>query len=92
MARRRRKKEAATPEHLTITDSYQYRGRWLRPGTEFSVHGVKGRLRFLRHVANSQTETDWVEARDIDKHFRAFYPDRIKTVHSTVRTRENHDG
>ena len=88
----KKQKERVIPEHLTITEEYQHHGRWLRPGTEFSVHGVKGRCRFLRHVANAQTETEWVEAFSVDKQFRAFYLDRIKTVHHTTRTRENSNG
>lgn len=89
---RKKKVEKVAPEHLTVSEEFQVHGRWLRPGTEFTVHGVKGRLRFIRHVANSETETEWVEAFSVDKQFRAFYPDRIKTVHSTIRTRENSNG
>lgn len=88
----KKQKERVIPEHLTISEELQHNGRWLRPGTEFSVHGVKGRCRFLRHVVNAQTETEWVEAFSIDKQFRAFYLDRIKTVHHTTRTRENSNG
>lgn len=89
---RKKKEEKVTPDHLTISTEYQHNGRWLHPGTEFSVHGVKGRLRFIRHVSNSQTETDWVECFAVNKQFRAFYPDRIKTVHIKTKTRENSNG
>lgn len=89
---RKKKEEKVTPEHLTISEEFQHNGRWLHPGTEFSVHGVKGRLRFIRHVINAQTETNWVECFADNKQFRAFYPDRIKTVHIKTKTRENSNG
>lgn len=96
----RKKKQAAEPEpevvprnaHLVISESYQHNGRWMEPGTEISIHGVKGRCRFIQHVRNLNTETEWIECYSIDKQFRAFYPERIKTVHYTVRTRENSNG
>ena len=56
------------------------------------MHGIKGRCRFIQHVANSNTETEWVECYSKENHFRAFYLDRIKTVHHTIRTRENSNG
>lgn len=88
----KKKKERVTPEHLTISAEYQHNGRWLRPGTEITVHGIKGRCRFIQHVANSNTETEWVECYSKENHFRAFYLDRIKTIHHTIRTRENSNG
>ena len=89
---RKKKQEVLAPPHLTHSEEFQHHGRWLRVGSEFTVHGVKGRLRFIRHVSNSETNTEWVEAYSTDKQFRAFYPDRIATVHYTTRTRENSDG
>ena len=41
---------------------------------------------------NAQTETNWVECFADNKQFRAFYPDRIKTVHIKTKTRENSNG
>ena len=95
MARRKKKSEderPAYPESWEVSEEFQHNGRWLRPGTEFTVHGVKGRLRFIRYVVNTQTETAWVDCFSQDKQFRAFRPERIKTVHSKNRTRENNDG
>lgn len=89
---RKKKAPKQEPEHFKIKTEVQVHGRWLRPGTEFTVHGVKGRLRFIRHVTNTNTNTDWVEAFSINKQFRAFYPDRITTVHTKTRTRENNNG
>jgi hypothetical protein len=85
--------EEREPLHdWTTSDEFQHNGRWLRPGTEFTVHGVKGRLRFIKHVLNNATGAAWVEGFDLDRHYRAFRPDRIKTVHYTTRTRENAHG
>lgn len=92
MARKKKEQTPNVPEGWVVSTQYQHNGRWLRPGTEFSVHGVKGRCRFIRHVRNTNTETEWVEGFSTDKQFRAFYPERIKTVHHTTRTRENNNG
>lgn len=56
-------------------------GRWLRPGTEFSVHGERGRFRFLGHVDTGEAE--WIDAIGGTKGvrmFRAFRPDAVKKV------------
>ena len=56
-------------------------GRWLRPGVEFSVHGERGRYRFLEHVDTGAAQ--WVSAIGGTKGvrmFRAFAPERVKKV------------
>ena len=64
-----------TDEHLAPS------GRWLRPGVEFSVHGERGRFRFLGHVDTGETE--WIDAiggtKGVRMH-RSFRPDRVKKV------------
>lgn len=76
-------------KNWTTTEEYQHNGRWMRPGTEISIEGIRGRCRFVRHVVNNDTGAEWIDCFDIHKHYRAFQPKRIKTVHHTTRTREN---
>lgn len=95
MARKKKQQEepeVVVPEHLTFSEEFQHNGRWMKPGTEISIEGIKGRCRFIRHVTNSETNTEWIECFSTDKQFRAFRPERIKTVHHTIRTRENLNG
>jgi hypothetical protein len=95
----RRKKKEQQPEvnrpelpplpsaSWVVTDEFQVHGRWLKPGTEFTVEGVRGRMRFLSHT---QTPTaEWIDCFSTDKQYRAFRPERVKTVHYITRTREN---
>ncbi len=70
-----------------VTEEFQHNGRWLRPGTEFTVTGVRGRLRFQSHTKTPTAE--WIDCFSTDRQYRAFYPHRIKTVHSKNKTREN---
>lgn len=87
---RKKKTEAELPEGWVVSEETQINGRHVQAGTEISVHGVKGRLRFIRHV---KTETaEWIDARCIDKKTRSFRPEAVKTVHYTTRTRENLNG
>lgn len=92
MGRKKKTEEKTAAVHLVVTDEFQHNGRWMRPGTEITVEGVKGRCRFVRHVRNLNSDSEWIECFSMDKHFRAFRPERIKTVHHTVRTRENSNG
>jgi hypothetical protein len=56
-------------------------GRWLRPGVEFSIHGERGRFRFLEHVVNGDVE--WIGAiggtKGVRMH-RSFRVDAVKRV------------
>lgn len=85
------RKKARVPLHdsgFVYTDEVQVNGRWLRPGTEFTVTGEKGRFLFLSYVTN-RNGVSWIDGRGPNKHFRSFYPDRVKTVHIHKRTRGN---
>lgn len=66
-------------------------GRTLEPGTEVKIIGERGRFRFVKYV---QTEdgTEWLDfvgGKGGHECFRAFRPDRIKTVHRIQKTRAN---
>ena len=80
MQRRRRALDPSrdwtrSDEHLAPS------GCWLRPGTEFSVYGERGRYRFLEYVDTGKAH--WVSAIGGTKGvrmYRAFEPGRIKKV------------
>lgn len=58
-------------------------GRHLRRGVEFSVHGERGRFRFLEHVRTPEG-VEWLTAAGGTKGVtmtRSFAPDRVKRVH-----------
>jgi hypothetical protein len=76
------------PPGRTISEHYQHNGRWLEPGTEFTVPG-EGRFRFIAHVRTDRG-AEWVDCwggRMGQGQFRSFHIDRIKTVHWKAKTR-----
>ncbi len=77
------------PDWVT-SDTIKVNGRIVEAGTELSIRGVRGRFKFIAHVKTSTTEwIDVVGGMAGYKHFRAFKPDQIKTVHYKKRLREN---
>lgn len=95
MTRSRRGPRYGTPPtDRTRHDTHQANGRWLTPGTEFSVRGESGRFRFLYATVKADGTT-WVDAiggRKGEPAWRSFYPEQIKTVHRIARTRESYEG
>ena len=73
------------PAHWTITDSANVRGRWMRPGTEFSVTGKRGRFRFIRHVSTATSE--WVDGFGADQQWHSIHVSRIRVIHVSRRMR-----
>lgn len=88
MSRRRKRTAPLYPEHWEVSEESVCNGRHLTPGTEVSIRGERGRFRFLRHVRNTTSGSEWVDLLQ-DKRFRSFRPERIKTVHRINRTRGN---
>lgn len=93
MARSRKKPQTLEEINPTWTISYEmkYNGRIIEPNTEISIRGESGRFRFIKHVATPTCE--WIDVvggkNDRYKQFRAFRPERIKTVHWKNKTRTN---
>lgn len=77
-------------EDWIISTEVKVNGRWLTPGTEFTVRGQRGRMRFVRHVSYITGSVEWVDCFDKNKQFRSFRPDKIRTIHAKKKTRENH--
>ncbi len=89
---RRRMRHKPLPDRRTVKE-WRANGRVLEPGVEFSVKGEPGRFVFL-----SVTEKDdgkvWVNAVGGPKGhrlYRAFYPERVKTVHRLKRAKSTKD-
>lgn len=85
------KKKFVPPEYppgWQVSDRFVWNGRHIEVGTELTVRGIRGRVRFVKHVVTDKAE--WVDAIDRDKHFRSIAPERIRTVHRLNKTRENH--
>jgi hypothetical protein len=77
------------PEGWTIDTEISINGRNVSPGTELSIRGVRGRVRFMRRVTTPTA--CWIDVVTPDPHkiLRSFTVDRVKTVHRLDKTREN---
>lgn len=95
------KKKFVQPEYppgWQVADKFSWNNRHIEVGTELTVRGIRGRVRFVKHVTVleeineqwSEVKAEWIDAIDRDKHFRSFAPERIRTVHRLNKTRENH--
>lgn len=68
----------------TISSTARVRGRILTPGTEVSIRGERGRFRFVKHVHNSVTGTEWIDVYGgVKGHetLRSFRPAKVRVVH-----------
>lgn len=73
---------------MTRSTEVKLHGRWLRPGTEVSIRGVRGRFRFhemVEHLGQTWV-TVWGGTKDYGS-WRSFDPERIKAVHTKERMR-----
>ena len=93
MIRRRKTEPKPRPSFWIASDEYVANGRNLARGTEVTVrdhHGQRRRCRFIEHVTNEKTGTEWVTLTELTpdgKHrsTRSFAPDRILVVHTKKR-------
>lgn len=70
----------------TITASWQ-RGRvQVSPGTELSIKGMRGRVRFRQHVRLVDGR-EWIDVVHPELGFYSFRPERVRVVHRAARTR-----
>lgn len=87
----RRKKRPPLPDGWTRSERFQWNGRHIERGTELSIRGARGRYRFLYHTTTPTSE--WIDvvggpgrgAAQV-RQWRAFRPERIRTVHRTRQT------
>lgn len=77
--------------HWVVSEEYVIHGRHLVKGTEVSIKGERGRFRFIKHVYNPKTDTEWIDVvGGIAGHEsgRSFRPERVRTVHVKKKIRE----
>jgi hypothetical protein len=75
----------------TITTSMTHNRREIHAGTELSIKGVRGRYRFIRHIAKPDG-TEWIDVWGGPAHYeswRSFRPEQIRTVHRINKTDKN---
>lgn len=75
------------PSHWLLSHTVKVRGRNLTPGREVSIVGLRGRFRFVRHVVNTRTNTDWLDFVDANGQTRSFYASRVRRVHTKATMR-----
>ena len=92
MAKKKVNRSKFVPQHNQINDhwvstpTYQVsERRTLEPGDEIKITQVWGtRFRFVRHVYNPQTETEWIDCIELHRgqpaQHRSFRPERIKVL------------
>lgn len=82
----RRKVAAAPPPDWEASTELKVHGRIVRPGTELSIKGERGRFRFIKYVRRPARGVEWIDVADADEHIRSFRPDRIRRVHTKATT------
>lgn len=95
MGRKRKAKETTEipklNSHWVVSEEFVINGRHLVRGTEVTIKGERGRFRFLKHVYNPRTDTEWIDVvGGMAGHEmgRSFRPERVKVVHVKKRTRQ----
>jgi hypothetical protein len=84
---RKRTEPRPLPADWTVTTDLTIHGRHVVPGTELTIQGVRGRVRFVRHVRRDNG-TEWLDVIAADESgWRSFRPERVRTVHIRRRTR-----
>ena len=74
----------AYPTQWEIISECRLPGRlMLVPGREFTVAGIRGRLRF-RHMVRTDTGEVWLDGWDSEGRWRSVRPERVRTVHRKV--------
>jgi hypothetical protein len=87
MARKKKFTPPDYPADWRVETHFVWNRRHIEVGTELKVTGIRGRVRFVKHVRTPTAE--WIDVIDRDKHFRSVKPERIRTVHRIKKTREN---
>ena len=80
--RKKREKQDDPAKDWEVSYEMQINGRYVEPGTELKIAGVRGRFRFIKHVLTSTAE--WIDVWGGPKHaeqWRSFRTDQVKRVH-----------
>lgn len=74
------------PPGWSINNRAKLHGREVAEGDELTVRGIRGRVRFLRHVTTGAAE--WVDViAPLEGGWRSVRPERVRTVHRTRKLR-----
>lgn len=65
---------------FTVTEECVIHGHRVVKGAELSIAGVRGRVRFMRHVRNERAGVEWIDVMDGDS-WRSFRENRVTRVH-----------
>jgi hypothetical protein len=83
MGRRKKSVKEDNPSaDWEVSYEMQINGRYVEPGTELKITGVRGRFRFIKHVLTATSE--WIDVWGGTKHaeqWRSFRTDQVKRVH-----------
>jgi hypothetical protein len=69
----------------TVSTTWKRGNRTVVPGTEISVRGLRGRLKFRQHVVLDDGRA-WIDLVG-DTGFHSVRPERVKTVHRVSKMR-----
>ena len=64
----------------TYSDRTVVHGRHVEPGTELTVDGIRGRVRFTAHVRH-ENGAEWIDVVTSRGFARSVRPDAVRTVH-----------
>lgn len=67
------------PDHWEVSTSMVLLGKDVVPGSLLKIPYL-GLFRFLRHVRNTRTGTEWIDVMGEDKQFHAYRPERFTKV------------
>lgn len=86
-----KRKVRVSAADLGHIEEFEVNGRVLTKGTEVSIRGVRGRMRFqyARNLDSGKVELTFVQESANRKQFRSFYPERVRTVHRINKTISN---
>lgn len=83
---RRRKVPAPKPADWIEDREVKIHGRIVTPGTELSIKGERGRMRFIKQVTRPERGYQWIDVADPQGQIRSFYLDRVRRVHRISKT------
>lgn len=85
MARRKKFVPVTPPDWIAETE-VKINGRIVTPGTELSIRGERGRMRFIKKVTRPERGVEWIDVADGQGHIRSFRPERVRRVHRIGKT------
>lgn len=85
----RRRKAAPKIEDWVEEREVTINRHHVRPGTELTIAGHRGRVRFVKKVTRPARGVSWIDVADDEGHIRSFREEAVKRVHRNVTTTKN---